>query len=202
MERRCIATRATAPRAELIRFVAAPDGSVAIDLAEKLPGRGAWVAAERSAVEKAVKKALFGRALGVSVSAPPDLADRVADGLAARCLSYLSLARRAGEIVTGFDAVAAALTAGRPPAVLIEAADGARHGRDRLLKIAAHLRPPPAIVGCFSGAALSLALGRENVIHAALLPGGIADSFGRETRRLAGFRPLAPEEWRKAGLAR
>lgn len=194
-ERRCIATRKSAPRDRLIRFAAAPDGAVAPDLAEKLPGRGAWVAAERAAVEKAVKKALFGRALGVSASAAPDLADRVESGLAARCLSFLSFARRAGAVVTGFDAVMSALKAAPPPAVLIEAADGARHGRDRLLKLAAHLKPAPAIVGCFSVDALSLALGRENVVHAALLPGGLADSFVCETRRLAGFRPLTPDGW-------
>ena len=55
-ERRCIVTGEVQPRAGLIRFVASPEGEVVPDLAEKLPGRGFWVLAERAALDKAAGK--------------------------------------------------------------------------------------------------------------------------------------------------
>ena len=60
-ERRCIVTGETQPKAGLIRFVAGPDGQVVPDLAEKLPGRGFWVVADRQALDRAAAKGLFSR---------------------------------------------------------------------------------------------------------------------------------------------
>ena len=181
--RRCIASGASRPRDGLLRFVVGPDGALVPDLAESLPGRGLWVSAERAALVKACERGLFARAARRPIVVAPDLIDEIERQLSARTLDVLGLARRAGALVTGFDKVQRAL-AERRVAVLVEASDGARHGRARL---AASARDIP-VIAQFDGAALSRTLGRENVVHAALAPGRLADRFLRESARLAGVR--------------
>ena len=181
--RRCIVSGASAPRAGLLRFVVAPDGRLVLDLGESLPGRGLWVTAEHAALAAACEKGLFARAARRPVVVAPDLADEVERQLAARALDCLGLARRAGALVTGFDQVKRAL-AERRVAVLVEASDGARHGRERLGALARDI----PVIAQFDGAALSRSLGRENVVHAALAPGRLADRFLREAARYAGVR--------------
>ena len=181
--RRCIASGASRPRDALLRFVVDPGGALVPDLGESLPGRGLWVSAERALLAKACERGLFARAARRPIAVAPDLIDEVERQLAARALDTLGLARRAGVLVTGFDMVQRALADGRV-AVLIEASDGARHGRARLGALARDI----PIIAQFDGAALSRSLGRENVVHAALAPGRLADRFLRESARLAGVR--------------
>jgi len=181
--RRCIASGASKPRDALLRFVVDPAGTLVPDLGESLPGRGLWLSAERDALEKACARGLFARAARRPIAVAPDLIDEVERQLTARALEYLGLARRAGVLVAGFDKVQRAL-AERRVAVLIEASDGARHGRARLGALA---RDVP-VIAHFDGATLSRNLGRDNVVHAALAPGRLADRFVRECKRLAGVR--------------
>ncbi|HEY0053038.1 MAG TPA: RNA-binding protein [Caulobacteraceae bacterium] len=197
-ERRDIVSGEVRPEAGLIRFVVGPGASVVPDLARKLPGRGLWVAADRTSVETAVKKGLFSRAAKTKVSADAGLADLIADLLDRRCLEQLGLARREGVLISGFEKTAAAVRSGRA-AWLIEASDGAEDGRRKLLALAAHAKPAPAIWGAASVERLSLALGLENAVHAALLAGGRASRFSAEAGRLAGFRPILPSGWRLQG---
>ncbi|HYG28435.1 MAG TPA: RNA-binding protein, partial [Caulobacteraceae bacterium] len=166
------------------------------DLARKLPGRGLWVAADRASVETAVKKNQFSRAAKAKLSASADLADQVERLLTKRLLDGLGLARRAGELTSGFEKVLSALRGGKV-AWLIEASDGAEDGRAKLTNLARHLQPRPGLVGVFSSAELGLALGAENVIHSAFLAGRGADRWGQDALRLAAFRPLLPESWRE-----
>ena len=126
--RRCIASGASRPRDGLLRFVVGPDGALVPDLAESLPGRGLWVSAERAALVKACERGLFARAARRPIVVAPGLIDEIERQLSARTLDVLGLARRAGALVTGFDKVQRAL-AERRVAVLVEASDGARHGR-------------------------------------------------------------------------
>src|ERR1700761_6558708 len=195
-ERRDIVSGEVRDEAALIRFVAGPDGAVTPDLARKLPGRGLWVAADRASVETAAKKGLFARAAKAKVSASSELADQVESLLQRRLLSALGLARKAGDLTSGFEKVAAALDAGKA-AWLIEASDGAADGRRKLLgKTRKHAPPTPGLGG-FSAEELGLALGAENVIHTAFLAGRAADRWAQDARRLSGFRPLLPESWRE-----
>lgn len=180
----------------LIRFVAGPDGEVTPDLARKLPGRGLWVAATREAVDQAVKKGLFSRAARERLTAPADLADRVEDLLAKRLLSGLGLARKSGELISGFEKTSAAITSGRT-LVWIEASDGAADGRRKLSAVARKAKPAPRLVGAFSSDELGLALGLDNVIHLAFLAGRTAGRWSAEADRLSGFRLLLPESWRE-----
>jgi hypothetical protein len=187
-ERRDIVSGEVMPEHRLIRFVADPDGAIVPDVAAKLPGRGAWVCASRAAIGQAVEKKLFARALKAPVKASADLAERTEKALVSRILGDLGLARRGGNLVLGFDNVARMLDSSRPPALLIEASDGSRDGKRKLYN-AAHARElKPVVMECLSSVELGLALGRENVIHAAVHPGGLAERLILDAQRLQGLR--------------
>jgi len=194
-ERRCIVSHESLPDAKLIRFALAPDGSVVPDVAAKLPGRGAWVAADRASVEAAVKKQMFARAFKCEARAGAELADQTESLLARRCLDQLGLMRRAGAIAFGATQVEAAIR-GKPALMLIEAADGAEEGREKLMSLHIGLwgGPPPA-VACFTASDLGVALGRERVIHACLLQERLATGWAADIGRLAGFRAIVPSSW-------
>jgi predicted RNA-binding protein YlxR (DUF448 family) len=182
-ERRCIVAREARPRTGLVRFVVGPDGAVVPDLAERLPGRGLWVGAERGALEEAVRRNLFARAAKQSVRADPGLVGAVEDGLARRVVDLVALARKAGEAVAGRDKVRDALVGGKA-ALLLQASDGSTREKGEL-------RPPEgenSHVTCLSAGELGMAFGRDRVIHAALFRGGLAERVRREALRLSGFR--------------
>lgn len=191
-DRRDLVTGQVMDESRLIRFVAGPDGSVAPDLGRKLPGRGLWVAADRASVAAAVKKNLFARSARAPLRPAADLPDLVERLLVRRVLDQLGLARREGVLISGFEKSAAALRSGSA-AWVIEASDGAADGRTKILNLARH--QTARICGAFTADDLSLALGLENVIHAVLLAGGRADRWTAEMDRLAGFRPLRPQDW-------
>jgi predicted RNA-binding protein YlxR (DUF448 family) len=190
-ERRCIVSGELLPEEALIRFVADPDGCVVPDIDARLPGRGIWLSARRDAIEIAVAKNQFSRAAKEPLRAPADLAERVEFQLVRRLADDLGLARRAGLLILGFDVISRALDSKKPPVLLVEASDGAEDGRRKLVGMAAArgLRPP--VVDCLTCSELSLALGRENVIHAALNPGRLSERVRREAGRLRGFRPAS-----------
>lgn len=181
-ERRCIVTRRVLPKAALIRFVVAPDGTVTPDLAGELPGRGLWVSADRTLLERAVKKNMFARAARAPVRAPADLADRVAALQRRRCLHLIGLARRAGQAVAGFEKVRAWLEAGRA-AVLLAARDGAADGRAKLARLGGDV----PVVAAFTAAELGGVFGRDIAVHAALAPGGLSRRLLDEAARLEGL---------------
>jgi len=195
-ERRDIVTGEVMDEARLIRFVAGPGGVVVPDLARKLPGRGLWVAADRASVETAAKKGLFSRAAKAKLQAPADLAEQVESLLKRRLLAALGLAKRGGDLTSGFEKVSQAITSGKC-AWLIEASDGAADGRRKLWAQTRKQPRPPAVFGVFSAEELGLALGLENVIHTAFLAGRAADRWAQDAHRLAGFSPLLPESWRE-----
>jgi predicted RNA-binding protein YlxR (DUF448 family) len=191
--RRCVATGETLPEAELLRFVASPDGWVLPDPAAKAPGRGVWVGASMAAVEQAVKKKAFARGFKRDVKIPDDLIEKIILGLRRRCLDHLSIARKAGSIVLGNDMVGAALRT-QKPAWRVEASDGAADGRKKLDGLSLAWGGVPT-AGCFTAMEMGMALGRDVVVHAVLLPGRLADSWTADIRRLAGFVPLVPDDW-------
>ena len=194
-ERRCIVSGESDSDAHLIRFALAPDSVVTPDVAAKLPGRGAWVRADRASVEIAARKGHFARAFKSAVKVPDGLAALVETLLARRCLDQLGMARRAGAIAIGATQVEAAMRSA-PVKLVIEASDGAEDGREKLMSLHIGLwGRPPAAVGCFSAADLGVALGRERVIHACLLQERLAVGWAAEIGRLAGFRAIVPSSW-------
>ena len=200
--RRCLVTGESRVKAELLRFVVAPDGRVVADVAGRLPGRGLWLTPRRDIMALAVTKRLFARAARQAVIIEDGLADRVEALLAERCCDHIGLARRAGQAVMGFVKVQAALAAGKA-GVLVAAADGAVDGRGKLKDAA----PGLPLVECLTGAELGAAFGREHVVHVALAPGRLAEMLVGDATRLAGFRPpaadqssdaVAPRPWEKS----
>ena len=195
-ERRCIATGERGPTDRLVRFVLGPDAQVVPDLAAKLPGRGVWLTAERALVDKAVAKKLFSRAFKAQAAASADLADRLEALLAARLIDVISLARKAGQAVTGFEKVRARLKDGTVGA-LVHASDGAADGKSKLNRLAIGLAggvPGEAReIDVLDSTELGLAFGRDFAIHAALDRGGFADRAFGEAARLSGLRPTAPK---------
>ena len=194
-ERRCIASGEVLPEARLIRFVLDPEGSVVPDIAAKLPGRGYWVSAERAVIERAAARRLFAKAAGQDVTASGDLATRTEAGLVQRMLSYLGLARRSGDLILGFDRIEGQIRGTQPPTVMVEASDASADGRRKLQAAAKAVGCIPFVIGAFSSTELSLSLGRENVVHAAVKPGRIAERLIFEAARLKGFRLLNPWVW-------
>lgn len=194
-QRSCAVSRLVRPERELIRFVAAPDGVVVADLAARLPGRGAWVTATRESVEEAVRKGIFSRALKSKVTASSELPHVVEAQLRKRALAYLSMANKAGDVVTGFFKLESALGKGELSA-LLHAREAAADGREKLdRKLKATRSDAPAPIGLFSVEELSLALGRANVVHAGLKGGGASRKLLVEVRRLGlylGLEALTP----------
>jgi uncharacterized protein len=185
-ERRCIVTGESQPKAGLIRFVVGPDAVVVPDVLGRLPGRGMYVASDPAAIAKAATKGLFSRAARQPVKAPEGLAELVETLLVRRVTDLLSLARKAGDAVTGYEKVKEWLVKGQAIA-LIQASDGSERGK-------AKLRPPErrnGFIGCLTSTEMGLAFGREHAIHAALAAGGLGQRVVDEAARLAGFREQA-----------
>ena len=194
-ERRCIATGESAPATGLIRFVVGPDNQIVPDLAGKLPGRGIWVAAERKALDKAAGKGLFARAAKAPVTVPDRLADLIEEMLAKRVVELVSLARKSGVAVSGYEKVKDWL-AREDARVLIQAEDGSSRGKSKL-------STPYGgnYIGWLTADELGLAFGREKVIHAALGSGGLTKRVVDEAQRLKGLRVAMADAATAAGAA-
>lgn len=174
-ERTCIVTRQPLDSGQLIRFVLAPEGNVMADLNRKLPGRGVWVTAQKQFVARAVEKKLFSRGFKTQANAANDLADEVERQLRKAALGSLAMARKAGLIITGFDKVEAGIRSGKVEMVMhaLEAApDGIRKLAQAIKSAGAGDKNVTAVKQIFTSAQMDLALGADNVIHAAAKHGG------------------------------
>ncbi|KQT43225.1 DNA-binding protein [Aureimonas sp. Leaf454] len=194
--RTCIVSRKAFEPDELIRFVAAPDGTLVADLRRKLPGRGAHVEMRRSVVEQAVKRKLFARALKREVAGAEALADQVDEQLARQILSFFGMARKAGQLVVGATKVDAAVRAGAALAVL-HAIDGAEDGirkiaNARRAAVAMGLADEVPAFRLFTVDEMGLAFGGGNVIHAAVLAGEAGAALLRRLQALSNYRGEHP----------
>ncbi|HEY7300360.1 MAG TPA: RNA-binding protein [Xanthobacteraceae bacterium] len=194
-ERFCAVAGTTAPVTAMIRFVLGPDGSVVPDLRRRLPGRGIWITGTRQALRAAVARKIFARSFKREVRVPPDLIDCVERLMEQAALDALSIAHKAAKVITGAARVEAAIA--REPLLAIlhareAAADAARHLREAFRR-----RWPGrdvAVVEAFASSRLDLALGRPNVVHAALLAGPESETFLARAARLDRFRTEAKQE--------
>jgi len=188
-ERLCVATRTVRPVADLIRFVVGPDGEAVPDLKHKLPGRGVWVTATQDALGDAIKRRVFSRGFKCDVCLPADLLIRTERLLEKAALDALAIAGKAGLVAAGFVKAETALARGEVVA-LLHAAEAAADG---VRKLDAALRRKIqnrsiVVIEFLTSAQLDLALGRPNVIHAALLAGPPSSTFLARLRRLERFR--------------
>jgi predicted RNA-binding protein YlxR (DUF448 family) len=196
-ERLCVATRQVTPVADMIRCVAGPGGEVVPDLRRKLPGRGVWVTASRTAVETAVKRKAFARGFRQEVRVPDDFAARIEALLERAALDALAMANKAGLVVAGTTRVESALGSDRVVG-LVHAADAAPDGVRKIAAAARHHLGPEGddlpVVTAFTSLQLDLALGRSNVVHAALLAGGASDGFFARGHILERYRLNGPSD--------
>lgn len=191
--RTCIVTRACGSADDLLRFVAAPDGRVVADLKRRLPGRGCWVTPERTAVEQAVKRKLFGRALRADVTVPPDLAEEVERLLASNLLGMMGLARKAGQFIGGAVKVEQAVRNGSALAVFhaLDAADDgvrklAQASRARALGRGESEEIPAFRL--FTAEEMEAALGEGALIHSAALAGQAGEGVVKRALLLDRYR--------------
>ena len=191
--RMCIVTRESGSEDDLIRFVAAPDGTVVADLKRRLPGRGCWVKAERALIDKAVAKRMFSRALKAEVTATEDLGVRVEKLLAADLTGMMNMARKAGQFVTGASKVDAAVRSGAAIAVFhaTDAADDGVRKIDQARK-AWHLGMETEAeipsFRLFSEAEMEALMGQNTFIHAATLAGQAGEGVVKRANLLERYR--------------
>jgi uncharacterized protein len=194
--RMCALSREVRPVDELIRFVVAPSGEVVADLKRKLPGRGLWISASRRAVAEAVRRHQFTRGFKRDVRVATTLAADTEIALERFAVEALAIAAKAGLVVSGFSKVAEVLEGhGRSPArALIHASDGAADG---IRKLDAMIRQNAGnggdsaeipMVKALTSEQLDLALGRANVVHAALLAGPASSTFLSRSQMLVRYR--------------
>ncbi|WP_135502684.1 RNA-binding protein [Roseovarius aestuariivivens] len=192
-ERKCIATGEVQPKFGLIRFAVSPEGQIVPDVLEKLPGRGIWVSATRNALEKAMTKGLFSRAAKQAVHVPPDLIEMVESQLASRVVNLISLMRKGGQAVSGYERVKDWL-AKEEAEVLIQAHDGSERGKSKL-----STPYGGSWIGWLSADELGQAFGRQSTIHAALGAGGLCERVVEEAARLKGLRVSDGDKPRRKG---
>ena len=191
--RMCAVTREVRPIDELIRFVVSPSGEVVADLKRKLPGRGLWISASRRTVAEAVRRNQFSKGFKREIRAKVTLPADTEALLVRSATEALAMAAKAGQVVAGFGKVEDALSR-RETAALIHAADGAADG---IRKLDAIVRQRGGnhgesteipIVNVLTSDELDLALGRSNVIHAALLAGPASKTFLSRCQILVRYR--------------
>jgi uncharacterized protein len=192
-DRKCIATGEVQPKHGLIRFVAGPDGQIVPDILGKLPGRGTYVAADRAALDLAIGKKLFARSLKQQVQVPDGLADMVEQLVLRRVVDLLSMARKSGVAIAGYEKVKDWL-AKEEAWVLIQAIDGSGRGKSKLST--PHYGK---YIGCLTADELGMAFGRQTVIHAALASGGLSVRVVEEAQRLLGLRKTEGDKGRQEG---
>ena len=193
--RMCAVTREVRPVDQLIRFVLDGTGRVVPDVKKKLPGRGLWISASRQAVATAVKRQVFARGFRRPVKDQETLVAETDALMATSAIEALAIAAKAGQVVSGFAKVEASIKAGEA-ITLIHARDGAADGIRKLDNLAAaalagrdaEVARKTPVINALSSAELDLALGRSNVIHAALLAGPAGKTFLSRIERLVRFR--------------
>ena len=203
-ERRCILGGGTASRDALVRLAVSPDGLVLPDAQARAPGRGAWIGVTRAELENALAdgklKGALSRAFKTGkLEIPDDLAERIEQALRQAVLQRLGLELRSGKLLLGSDRIAEQARMGKV-ALLCHAADAAPDGNRRLdqawrVGMEREGSGEGGLLLPLDRAALSVALGRENVVHLALADAHSAERVLQPLRRLLHFTgPAAPAD--------
>jgi len=200
-ERTCVLSGRKDNRAHLIRLALGPDGTVAPDVRARAPGRGAWIGVDRATLEEAITKGRLGKALSrafkTAVQVPADLADQIEKALERATLDRLGLEARAGQLVTGTERIVDAARKGSVD-LLLHARDAAADGTrklDQALRVGLDVEGSDlrGLAIPASRAILSMALGRENVVHLALIAPAAAARVNEALGRWRGFIGLDDE---------
>ena len=191
--RRCIASAESLPRERLIRFVVGPDDGLVPDLAERLPGRGLWITADRDMIGTAISRGLFAKAARRRVQADVGLVDRVEELLVRRLANTMGLAQSAGRAVQGFDGIEAWLKTGqkkntRVAGVLVAARDASERGTEKFKGLAFDV----PLIRPLTSDEMGQALGRSDATYVAVERGNFSERLLIDAERLQGFRNSPP----------
>jgi len=195
-ERTCILTRRKGTKDEFIRLALSPEGEVAPDARARAPGRGAWIGVARAELDaanaKGKLKGALQRAFKTSdVTVPADLGERTERALRQATLDRLGMEARSGNLINGAEKIEAAARAGKVH-LLVHAGDAGDDGRrklDQALRVGGRAGNdrPAGVIFPEGRTILSLALGRENVVHAALTDPAAASRVSHALERWRAF---------------
>lgn len=190
--RTCLVSKQAMPRDSMLRFALSPDGMITPDVLEKLPGRGLWIAADAKTLSAAIEQDCFRKAARrfytKKIDMPEDLPAMIDKILARRLCDLISLLRRSGHAICGFERIKSSLPAERGMLdrgqILVQASDGSPA---QLKKIGTPTDTSRHIT-CLTGNELGLAFGRDCVIHALLSHHGLNKKIYKDAARLAALR--------------
>lgn len=180
--RKCIVTGQISEKENLLRFTVTPDGQLVPDFKKKLPGKGVYVVNRKTALQEAIQKGLFAKALKVKVKVDPDLAAIVETILKQQALSAVSLSRKAGELIVGLEKSCEALKKGCV-AFLLETSDCGSDGHKKLVSAAKDLE----IFKLFKSEELDKELAKDSTVHLSFLKGHTAKMVREAFVRLISF---------------
>ena len=181
--RKCIASGEIKDKSSLLRFVVTPDNMIVADVLEKLPGKGIWLGCSKELLEKTLRGGLFAHVTKKPITVPETLLDDVEQILTNRVISLISLARKSGRAVAGYEKVKDWLSKDLAT-VLVQSQDGSKRGKSKL-----STPRGGTFIDCLKTSELGLAFGRQTVIHCALASGGITQRVVHDALRLKGLRP-------------
>lgn len=180
--RKCIATGEILEKEELLRFVMLPDNTVVPDFKKRLNGKGIYVKNSKKTLEKAITSNLFAKALKKNAKATSELVEQVEFLLLKQALNSISLARKAGVMVSGMDKVKEALKKNNV-AFLLEAVDAGADGHNKIMSLAKNIE----VFNLFKIEELDKELAKENTVHLAFIKGNMASSVRETFVRLTSF---------------
>lgn len=181
-DRKCIVTGEVKPKEALLRFTISPDNTVVPDFKKKLPGKGIYVSNSKKALETAVSKNLFSKAMKKNVKAGAELIQTVENILRKKGLESISLAKKAGILVTGFEKVSEKIKREKI-AFLLEAKDAGADGRKKMAALAKNME----VFALYDVEELDKALDRVNTVHAAFVKGEMSKMVYNEFHRFQTF---------------
>ncbi len=182
--RKCIVTTKILAKEELVRFVLGPENTVYPDIDNKLPGRGVWSILSEEAIKKTIQGKIFSKVFRKKVNIPDNLDTQIENLLLHKLMNALSLAKKSGKVITGFEKVRIALKDDKV-ALLLSASDGSNDGKS---KIASLMHDKNNIYEVLTSGEMSEALGKENAVHVAIIKSGITGTVEKAISRLNKYR--------------
>lgn len=180
--RKCIATGEIFEKKDLLRFVVLEDNLIVPDFKKKLPGKGIYVKNSKTLLEKAINNNLFGKVLKKSVKTTNELVSQVENLLFKQALNSISLARKAGIMISGMDKVKEAIKKNNI-AFLLEAQDAGADGHNKIMSLAKNIE----VFNLFKIEELDKELAKDNTVHLAFIKSTMADSVRETFVRLTSF---------------
>src|SRR4029079_5922747 len=162
------------------------------DVRARAPGRGAWIGVARHELDEANAKGKLKPALQRAfktneLHVPSNLGERTERALRKTALDRLGMEARAGNLINGADKVEAAARAGRVHLLLhaLDASEDGRRRMDQAWRVGGG--GPEGMIFPEGRTILSMALGRDNVVHVALTDPAAASCVTHALKRWGAF---------------